>query len=88
MGYVLNGQEGGEKQVVLVIEEQIRCIYTNTIREGPNGRHSKNLTLKSKPKLLGQKGAKGEIKEIKNHMGKNLKSPIVLLMTNYDTMEK
>ncbi len=48
----------------------------------------KDLTLKSKPKLLGQKGVKGEIKELKNHIGKNLKSPIMLLMNNYDPMEK
>jgi hypothetical protein len=31
MGYVLNGQEEGEKQVALVIEEQIKCIYNTQL---------------------------------------------------------
>jgi hypothetical protein len=34
------------------VEKQIGCNYTNMIMEGPNGKHSKDLTLKSKPKLL------------------------------------
>jgi len=29
------------------------CTHTNATKEGPNGRHSKDLTPKSKPKLLG-----------------------------------
>jgi hypothetical protein len=70
------------------VEKQIGCIYTNMTREGPNGRHSKDLTLKSTPKLLGRKGVKGKIKEPRNSYGKNLKSVTVPLMTNHDTMEK
>jgi len=39
------------------------CTHTNATKEGSNGRHSKDLTPKSKPKLLGgvrsQHGDKG-----------------------------
>ncbi len=50
------------------------CVCTNTIRESPNGRHSKDLMPKSKPKPLGGKGAKGEIEEPRNpHGGKRRK---------------
>ncbi len=44
------------------------CI--NAIKESPNGRHSKNIIKKSKPKPLGGKGAKGEIKEPRNPHGR------------------
>jgi len=45
-------------------------VCTNTIRESPNGRHSKDLMPKSKPKPLGGKGAKGEIKELGDPHGR------------------
>ncbi len=39
-------------------------VYIDAIRESPNGRHSKDLMPKSKPKPLGAKWAKREIEEV------------------------
>jgi hypothetical protein len=60
----------GEKQVALPTEEQKGCTCTNVVNECPNGRHSMNLTSKSKPQLFrgdwgggGVEGPKDEIKK-------------------------
>ncbi len=48
---------------------------TNAIKESPNGRHSKDLMPKSKPKPLGGKGTKGEIEEPGDPYGGRIEKP-------------
>jgi hypothetical protein len=55
MGHMLGGQEQG-KQAALPVEERKGCAFSNVAKEGPNGRCSKDLMPKSKPKPLGGKG--------------------------------
>jgi hypothetical protein len=83
----------GEKQVALPTEEQKGCTCTNVVNECPNGRHSMNLTSKSKPQLFrgdwgGGGGVEGPKYELKNHFGKNLISMIMPLMKNHTTLRK
>ncbi len=68
-GHALGDQEESKKQATHFSEEQKGCTCTNAVGEGPNGKHSKDLMLKSKPKPLGGKGGKEEIKEPKEPFG-------------------
>jgi len=54
--HVLSGKKEGKKQVLPFVKEWMRWVCINTIKEGLNGRCSKNLTLKFKLKPLGEKG--------------------------------
>jgi hypothetical protein len=58
MGHVLDDQEEGKKQITPPVEEQNRCVCIGMAKESPNGNCSKDLTSKSKPKLLGWEGVK------------------------------
>jgi len=53
IGHGLRGQEEGETQVTPFTKKQKGCVNINTAKKGPNGKHSKDLTPKSKPKPLG-----------------------------------
>jgi hypothetical protein len=53
------------------------------VEEGPNGRCSKDLTPKFKPRLLGKKDQKENKKTWKTIWGKNWISLIMLLMPNH-----
>jgi hypothetical protein len=50
---MLGGQKKSKMQVAPPIEKQKRYMRTNAAKEGPNGRHSKNLMRKSKRMPLG-----------------------------------
>jgi hypothetical protein len=63
MGHMLGDQKEGGKQVAPFVEKRKGCVCTYIIGEGPNGRCSKDLTPKSKPKSWGGKG--GQIKNRK-----------------------
>jgi hypothetical protein len=52
---VLDDKKEGKKQIVVPTKEQKGCAHTNMVGEGPNGRCSKDLTPKFKPRLLGKK---------------------------------
>jgi hypothetical protein len=53
MGHVLSNQKEGEKQVTPPTKKQKGCVCTDAVGEGPNGRHSKDLTPKFKLRPLG-----------------------------------
>ncbi len=58
--HVLGNQHEGVKQAPFPTKEQMGCTCTNTGREGPNGRHSKDLMPKSKHGVIkGGEGPKG-----------------------------
>lgn len=50
---MLGIQKEGEKQVTPPIKEQKGCACTVTNEVGPNGKSSKDLTPKSKPRPFG-----------------------------------
>jgi hypothetical protein len=51
------------------------CMCTNATKEDPNGRYSEDLMPKSKPRSMGVEEAKGEIKQLENHMEEELEKP-------------
>jgi hypothetical protein len=65
---MLGGQEEGT-QATLPIEERKGCAFSNVVRDGPNGRCSKDLTSQFKPMPLGGERAKGKIKKPKKLYG-------------------
>jgi hypothetical protein len=62
---MLGGQKEGKKTSAFLVEEQKGCAYSNAVREGPNGRCSKDLTSQFKPRLVGggeREGQRGDKK--------------------------
>jgi len=82
----------GEKQVALPTKEQKGCTCTNVVSECPNGRHSMNLTSKSKPRLIwggwGEGAKRRDKKNLENHLEKNLINMIMPLMKSHTTLGK
>jgi hypothetical protein len=64
MGHVLNDQKESEKQATPPVEEWKGCMCIIVTKEGPNGRCSKDVSSRSKPRLLG--GKRGQRKNKKN----------------------
>jgi len=76
MGYVQGDQKEGEKQVTPLAEERKGCTCTNATEEGPNGKHSKDITPKSKSMLLrGGKGAKKRYENLESHLKGKFNKP-------------
>jgi hypothetical protein len=59
-GHKLKGQEEGKTQVTPPNEKQKGCVSTKIARKGPNGKHSKDVTPKSKPRPLRGRGGQNE----------------------------
>jgi hypothetical protein len=65
------------------------CVHTNVTREGPNGKGSKDLMLKSKPmSLKGERNQRGDRKTYRTIRRIFLKSLIVLLMMSHAMLGK
>jgi hypothetical protein len=68
---MLGGQKESGMQATPLAKKERGCANTNATKEGPNERHSKDLTPKSKPKTLGGEGAKEEQKNLEGDPNKS-----------------
>jgi hypothetical protein len=68
MGHMLRNQEKDKKKTTPFVKEQKGCVCIGVAREGPKGSRSQDLTPKSKPKLLGEKGPKRRSKNLESHL--------------------
>ncbi len=76
MGPVLGDQKEGRKQGAFPVKEQKRCANINATREGPNGRRSKDLTLKIQTQAAwGKMGPKKRKKNMESHLEGKLDKP-------------
>jgi hypothetical protein len=60
MDHLRNDQKEGGKQVAPPTKERKGYVCTDVVGENPNGRQSKDLIPKFKPKTLGGKGVQKE----------------------------
>jgi len=73
MGPMLSDQKEGGKQCAFSIEKRKGCASIDVIKEGLNGRHSKDIRPKFKLKLLRGRGGKRRPKKRKK-LGESLRT--------------